>query len=235
VNRSLFLALAGAALVPRGVPVLMYHAVNDSNPRSIIARNLTLPSARFEAQLRYLARRRIPTLTAGELVSALERGEHPGGVVLTFDDGYADAATVVLPLLQRYRARATFFINSGSVGRPNHVTWAQLRTMRAAGMEIGAHGVRHLDLTTLDRTGQLYEAGHCLEKLAQYTGARPVTYAYASGAYNATTLEVMRTLGLRSGWTERFGAVHDVRNPYEMPRLRVSRDTELEGFAALVA
>lgn len=235
MNRGRFLALAGAALVPRGVPVLMYHAVNDTNPHHVISRSLTLPTARFEAQLHYLARHRIPTLTAGELVSALERGEHPAGVVLTFDDGYADAATVVLPLLQRYRARATFFINSSSVGRPNHVTWEQLRALRVAGMELGAHGARHLDLTTLDRAGQLYEAGHCLERLAHYAGVRPESYAYASGAYNRTTLDVMRTLGVRSAWTERYGTVHDARDPYEMPRLRVSRDTELGGFAALVA
>ncbi|MBV8355314.1 MAG: polysaccharide deacetylase family protein [Candidatus Eremiobacteraeota bacterium] len=226
---------AQAAAADTGVPVLMYHAVNDTTPRDPVGLDLTLPSAKFERQLQYLGRHRIPTLTAAELVAALEKGGTPRGVVLTFDDGYADAATVVTPLLQRYGARATFFVNSGSVGSRNHVTWAQLREMIRAGMEIGAHGVHHVDLSTLDRAQQMHEAGICIEKIANYAGRRPVSYAYPSGAYDATTLDVMGALGLRSAWTERYGDVHDLRRRYELPRLRISRDGTPAHFAALVA
>lgn len=222
-----------AAASTAGVPVLMYHAVNDGKPHSRIGLALTVSSKAFDEQLRYLERRRIPTLTAGELVDALGHGRHPRGVVLTFDDGYADAAAVIVPLLIRHHARATFFINSGSVGSPNHVSWAQLREMRRAGMEIGAHGAHHLDLSSLDRAGQMREAGLCVEKIQRYVGARPVTYAYASGKFNATTFEVMRALGIRSAWTELYGSVHDLRQPYKMPRYRILRDDGLASFEAV--
>lgn len=230
---ALFVLASPAAANAAGVPVLMYHAVNDTTPRNRIALALTLSSKSFEEQLRYLERRRIPTLTAGELVDEIARGRHPRGVVLTFDDGYADAATVIVPLLLRYHARATFFVNSGSVGTPNHVTWKQLREMGRAGMEIGAHGAHHLDLTTLDRAGQMREAGLCVEKLERYTGVRPVSYAYASGRFNATTFEVMRALRMRSAWTELYGSVHDLRRPYKMPRYRILRDDGLASFEAV--
>lgn len=225
-------ALTGA----RGVPVFMYHHINDAIPSSRIALGLTLPTASFEAQLRYLATNKIATLTAGELVDALARGHVPErAAVLTFDDGYADAARIVGPLLSRYGARATFFVNAGTIGLRNHVNWRDLRALRAAGNEVGAHGMYHLDLTTLDRSGQMHEAGDCVARIERFLGARPVSYAYASGAYNATTLDVMRAIGIHSAWTERYAWADNLRRPYQMPRLRVARDTSLDGFASLVS
>lgn len=218
-----------------GVPVFMYHHVNNTIPSSALALALTLPTPSFEAQLRYLARNKIATLTAGELFDALSRGEHPQRtVVLTFDDGYEDGATVVGPLLAKYGARATFFVNAGTIGYRGHQSWREMRALRAAGCEIGAHGMHHLDLTTLDRSEQMHEAGDCVARIQRFIGFRPVSYAYASGAYNNTTLDVMREIGIHSAWTEIVGRALDVRKPYEMPRLRITRDMTVDGFAALV-
>jgi len=237
VNRAGAIATLGALVLPAtsAVPVLMYHTVNETVPHNPVALSLTLPTQRFADQLRYLAAHRIATLTAGGLVEALAREERPRGVVLTFDDGYADMARTVAPLLARYRMRATFFVNSGSIGTHNHLTWRELRALHAAGNEIGAHGAHHLDLTTLDRAGQVREIGGCIAKLEQYARVRPVSYCYASGEYNATTLALLPTFGIRSAWTERNGRVHDLSRPYELPRLRIARETTLEQFAALVS
>jgi peptidoglycan/xylan/chitin deacetylase (PgdA/CDA1 family) len=237
ISSGLIAAWAPAAGAARsGVPVFMYHHVNDTVPKAALALALTFPTEQFERQLRYLAAHKIGTMTAGELVDALSRGHRPERVaVLTFDDGYADEATVVTPLLARYGAHATFFVNAGTIGLRNHVTWRDLRAMRSAGNEIGAHGMYHLDLSTLDRAQQMHEAGDCVARIERFIGFRPVSYAYASGAYNAVTLSVLRSIGIRSAWTEHSGYVHDARDPYEMPRLRISRDTPLQGFASLVS
>jgi peptidoglycan/xylan/chitin deacetylase (PgdA/CDA1 family) len=242
MNRARALATIAAVSVARpaiaasGVPVFMYHHVNDTEPENAIARGLTVPTQQFAAQLRLLVERRIQTITAAELVDALRAGSVPQNVaVLTFDDGYADAATVIAPLLRLNAARATFFVNGGTIGLRNHVTWRDLRTMRAAGNEIGAHGEHHLDLTTLDRNGQLQEAGDCVERIARYTGFRPVSYAYASGAYDATTRSVMQQIGIQSAWTEHTGRVRDLARPFEMPRLRVARGTTPAEFSAMLA
>jgi peptidoglycan/xylan/chitin deacetylase (PgdA/CDA1 family) len=47
--------------------------------------------------------------------------------VLTFDDGYVDTATQVLPLLERARVPATVFVTPGSPGRP--FWWDELTQM----------------------------------------------------------------------------------------------------------
>jgi peptidoglycan/xylan/chitin deacetylase (PgdA/CDA1 family) len=231
---ELVVARASSAAEWRGVPVLMYHKVDAVVPRDPVGRDLTVEPRSFEAQLRYLREHRIPTLTAAELTDALARGERPNGVVLTFDDGYADAATTALPLLRKYGARGTFYISSGFIGTPRHLTWGQIRALRAAGMEVACHGTEHLDLSTLDRAGQMQEAGHCVTSFARYLGGfRPATYAYPAGKYDATTLAIMKELGFRAAFTERPGTVTSLARPWELPRRRVRHDDDLEAFAAL--
>jgi peptidoglycan/xylan/chitin deacetylase (PgdA/CDA1 family) len=227
---------APAATAPwAGVPVLMYHKVDATVPRDAVGRDLTVAPERFAAQLRWLRAHRIRTLTAAELVHALARGERPQhAVVLTFDDGYADAVTSVLPILRANGARATFFVSSGFIGTPRHLSWPQMRQLRAAGNELACHGTFHLDLSKLNRAGQEREARHCLATFARYLGGfRPTTYAYPAGGYDETTLSVMRALALRAAFTEHPGIVRDLAHPFVLPRRRVRRDDDLDGFAAL--
>ena len=217
------------------MPVLMYHLVDAVVPTDPVGHDLTVEPAAFEAQLRFLRAHHIRTLTASDLVAALARGEHPrDAVVLTFDDGYADAATTAFPLLRKYGARGTFYISSGFVGTPRHITWRQMRAMHRAGMELACHGTDHLDLSTLDRAGQLREAAGCTRRFAKWLGAPASdTYAYPAGKYDATTFAIMRELKMRGAFTEHPGIVTSLANPYALPRRRVRHDDDLARFAAI--
>jgi peptidoglycan/xylan/chitin deacetylase (PgdA/CDA1 family) len=222
-----------AAPSPPGVPVLMYHKVDAHTPPGPIGRSLTLEPAAFEAQLDWLRKHAIRTLTMNELADALKRGEHPrNAVVLTFDDGYNDAADVVTPLLRKYGAHASFYVSAGFIGDGRHASWAKLRMMHAAGMEIGCHGTRHLDLSRVGRAGATHEVTHCVDALAHYV-ARPTTYAYPAGRWNATTLALMRQMGMKAALTERPGVVTSLAAPYTLPRRRIDRTAGLASFAAL--
>jgi peptidoglycan/xylan/chitin deacetylase (PgdA/CDA1 family) len=218
-----------------GVPVLMYHKVDAVVPRDLVGRDLTVEPAAFALQLQWLRENGIRTLTAAALVEALRRGEQPRhAVVLTFDDGYADAATTALPLLRAHGATATFYISSGFIGTPRHLSWNQVRELRDAGMEIACHGTYHLDLSTLDRAGQRREAQHCVETFRRYLGEfRPATYAYPAGKYDATTFAILKALGVRAAFTENPGVVRSLAAPYELPRRRVRHDDTLANFAAV--
>jgi peptidoglycan/xylan/chitin deacetylase (PgdA/CDA1 family) len=216
-----------------GVPVLMYHRVAPDVPSDAVGRSLTIDPKVFDAQLTWLQAHGIRTLTMDELIAMLARNEHPQhAVVLTFDDGYVDAATYATPLLQKHGLRGSFYVSAGFIGDGRHASWKQLRSMRAAGMEIGCHGTEHLDLSTLDRAGAEGEIGHCEQRLSHYLG-RPTTYAYAAGKWNDTTIAVLREHGFAAALTERPGLVHDLAQPFELPRRRVDRSDDLTAFAAL--
>jgi peptidoglycan/xylan/chitin deacetylase (PgdA/CDA1 family) len=228
-------ALGGANAAPwAGVPVLMYHKVDPNTPKDAVGRDLTLDPAAFEAQLAWLRDHRIRTITTAELVASLARGEHPRDVVvLTFDDGYADAATYVTPLLRKYGMRASFYVSAGFVGDGRHASWRELRAMRDAGMEVACHGTRHLDLTTLDRAAEQAEIGTCVEHVRTYLGVRPRTYVYAAGKWNAAAREILAHDGVKAALTEEPGVVRSLADPFELPRRRIHRDDGLTTFAAL--
>ncbi len=227
------LVIAAAPALADGVPVLMYHRVDPQTPADAVGRSLTLEPAAFEAQLAWLRDHHVTTMTMDELARALERGEHPQhAVVLTFDDGYTDAATVVTPLLARYGARASFYVSAGFLGDGRHLTWMQLRAMRAAGMEIGCHGTHHLDLAAISPAEARSEIGHCVDTLTRYL-AHPTTYAYAAGKYNATAIAILRGAGISAALTEHPGIVDSLADRYTLPRRRVDRDDGLATFATL--
>jgi peptidoglycan/xylan/chitin deacetylase (PgdA/CDA1 family) len=225
---------AAAAPAPfAGIPVLMYHKVDPNVPRDATGRSLTLDPAVFAAQLAWLRAHHIRTLTMSQAADALAAGRPPrAAVVLTFDDGYRDASEVVLPILRAYGARASFYISAAFVGDARHASWSQLRAMRAAGMEIGCHGTRHLDLAKLAPAAARREIGTCVAAVGRYV-ARPTTYAYAAGRWNEQTPGLVRAAGLRVALTEVPGVVRSLASPYTLPRRRVGRGTGLAGFAAL--
>jgi peptidoglycan/xylan/chitin deacetylase (PgdA/CDA1 family) len=139
----------------------------------------------------------------------------------------------VTPLLKKYGDRASFYISAGFVGDGRHVSWAQLRMMRAAGMEIGCHGTFHRDLTTLTPREASYEINHCETALEHYVG-RPTTYAYPAGQWNPSVAQMVRAARFEGALTEIPGTVTTLARAYQLPRRRVDRSYDLETFAALV-
>lgn len=225
-----------AANEPASVPVFAYHRVDETIPKDPIGNELTVTPAQLEEELRYLQARGVRTLTASELVERLARGEPTDhAAVLTFDDGYLDAWTQALPLLRKYGAKATFYVIKDTIGTPNHLTWADIRDLQRAGMEIGAHGTDHLDLSRMKPDEQTTQVQRCLDAIERYTGVRPKTYAYPSGQYNAATLAIMKAAGLEAAFTMRYGLVHSLGKPYQMPRVRINRSTAQTTFETALA
>jgi peptidoglycan/xylan/chitin deacetylase (PgdA/CDA1 family) len=64
-----------------------------------------------------------------------------GRIALTFDDGPSECTSEVLTVLERHRAKATFFMLGSEV--ETHVEIAL--SVRDAGHEIGLHSMTHLD------------------------------------------------------------------------------------------
>ena len=103
--------------------ILGYHRVQDleNDPWS-----MCVSPRNFEQHLDVLRRTAQP-LGLRQLAESHRRGKVPDrGVVLTFDDGYADNLTMAVPLLERYEAPATMFITTGQIGARNEFWWDEL-------------------------------------------------------------------------------------------------------------
>jgi peptidoglycan/xylan/chitin deacetylase (PgdA/CDA1 family) len=101
--------------------------------------------------------------------------------------GYTDA-------LQPAGVAATYYINSGTIGTSNKLSWSEVSSLAAAGDDIGGKTVDGLNLTTLSAAQQLSEI--CTDRqniLAQ--GVTPLTFAYPSGASNAAVQADVQACG----------------------------------------
>jgi peptidoglycan/xylan/chitin deacetylase (PgdA/CDA1 family) len=88
----------------------------------------TLPVAEFDRQMQHLVVH-YDLMRLDEAVAYLsgEGTVHRRGVVVTFDDGYADNFRYAMPVLLRYNVPATFFIATEYVNDRRLFWWDQLR------------------------------------------------------------------------------------------------------------
>src|SRR5437763_3129866 len=178
------LLLAACAACGQGVPILMYHSVAPEGDA------LAVTPAELDAQLDFLHSGGFNTVTLHELLDAQDGlGKLPRRpIVLTFDDGYVDAATEVLPRLVQRGQKATFFIISGFCAaeagtritqwHKQFLTWPEVTALKDAGMEIGSHTVTHRKLSPLPRDDLRAEVGQSRAALQRYLGMRIEFFAY---------------------------------------------------------
>lgn len=144
---------------------LAYHSVSEGGPPF-----LSVGPDLFERQLAEL--RRLGYRSGGHRdLHALVTGGRLDAprVFLTFDDGFADNATVALPLLRQYGMHALLYplaplLDGGSAlawpeveeRRQRHpatfrsMDWPALEAMVEAGTEVGSHTCSHPHLDSLD-------------------------------------------------------------------------------------
>ncbi len=125
--------------------------------------------------------------------------------VITFDDGTSDHVELVLPLLQRYRCPAIFFVPTAKLNRPGQLTAGQLRDLAAAGQVVGSHGHEHRRLDRL-RDGDIRaQLGASRRILADRLGVEPECFAPPGGYMDERVRAIALETGLRVIRTLRWG------------------------------
>lgn len=219
------------------VPILMYHYIGELPPKpDSIRKGLTVSQSNFEAQMRLLAQRGYSTISLEDLTKALKTGQKLPSkpVLLTFDDGYEDNFRAAYPVLKQNRFTGTFFIITDFVGRPGYMTWDQLRMLSAESMEIGSHTRSHPDLSTASQKVATEQIRGSKEILEKQLGKGIVSFCYPAGKYTAATVSLLQESGYQAAVTTKNGSSHQSSKLLELTRLRVSGDTSLASFAALL-
>jgi peptidoglycan/xylan/chitin deacetylase (PgdA/CDA1 family) len=106
----------------------------------------------------------------------------------------------------------------------------ECRVLDRAGVEIGAHTVNHLILSSLDDTQQRLEIEGSLRDLESWLGHSVPSFAYPYGRtwdYNEQTLKILADLGFRSAITAMPGLNSSSTPLYELRRIAVNDDSDL--------
>jgi peptidoglycan/xylan/chitin deacetylase (PgdA/CDA1 family) len=223
------------------VPILMYHYISDPPPGSDRYRQaLSVTPANFEAQMSYLQQAGYHAIALYDVYDYLMQGkplpEKP--IVLTFDDGYVDAISNAMPILQKHGFVGTFFVLTGPAdrgGAGGYLTWDHIMTMNAAGMDIELHSREHYDLRRRSNDFLVHQIAGGKESIEAHIN-RPVRwFAYPSGRYDAAVIRVLKSAGFWGAVTTAYGRTHTASAFFELPRVRISGSYTLETFKKLVA
>lgn len=131
------------------IPILMLHTVNnqpDLNPLG----KLSISSKGLDSYLKVFKKWKYQMISMDDLINKNYDENNPF-VVLTFDDGFKDNLTVALPVLKKYDARATIFVNpaylsleSDSKSDWGFMTWDEVKQAKESGVfDIQAHTMTH--------------------------------------------------------------------------------------------
>lgn len=221
------------------VPILMYHYVSELPSDADNYRiELTISPALFREHLAYLRAAGYQTISLKALYNALQYGaplpERP--IVLTFDDGYVDHYTNVLPALLDFGYMGTFFVitERADAGNPAHLSWRQIQEMAAAGMEMQSHSRTHPDLRERSHDFLVYELLGSVESLEAHTDQPVRVFSYPSGRYDEDTLSVVEQSPIQIAVTTQSGAYHTTSSLLELKRLRVTPRMGRDGLMQLL-
>lgn len=207
----------------------MYHSVGDCSDDPY---RITVTPGRLDLQLGLLRRRGLRGVSMADLIAARARGEGRGLIGLTFDDGYADFVEHALPVLRRHGCGATLFVLPGRLDGEN--AWDPLgprkpllgkQGIRVAaateGIEIGSHGLTHVDLTTADDAVLRAEVAESRAALAELIGADIDGFCYPYGTVDQRAVDAVRAAGYRYACAIDPGPL---TGPFALPRVHVGQN-----------
>ena len=205
----------------RAVPILTYHSIDRS--QSVISAS---PKT-FDSHVCYMIEHGYKNYRLLEIVECLITGNvlPNRAFVITFDDGYKNNLDEALPVLTKYRCTATIFITTAYVGKANAwpdqhqsipklpmMTWEEIRTIRNAGIDIGAHSVNHPYLPHLQTEPDIRnEIVDSQKQLADQLGENIPLFSYPYGQYDARSRSIVTEFfdGAISNWPDLVTAQSD--------------------------
>jgi len=205
--------------------ILTYHSVSDPTDDPY---GITVSADRLDEQLTWLGRRGLRGVGVAALLRARASGKRDL-VGLTFDDGYADFLDEALPVLLAHGCTATVFVLPGRPGGSNDwdplgprrplLTEEGVRTVAAAGMEVGSHGMLHRDLTALSDEELRQETHGSRNALRRLLRRTPSGFCYPYGTADRRVVESVRQAGYAYGCALVPGPLP---GPLALPRTHVS-------------
>jgi peptidoglycan/xylan/chitin deacetylase (PgdA/CDA1 family) len=164
--------------------VLYFHHVGPKLP------HYTSISVRQFAYVLELLEQYCDVLPASVLVDSRPTPTYDPSVVLSFDDGYAETLSSVIPLLSERGLTAAFFVVTSEIGkelshtsldvRQRRAAWTELRAVSAMGHVIGSHGHYHEPLTEITHRTRA-ELAHSQQILSAQLGCRYDLLAFPYG------------------------------------------------------
>jgi len=166
-------------------------------------------------------------------------------ILLTFDDGYKTWIDTVAPILEKYKLKGLFFINSGLLNCASDqplvdtfmenqlritpkkaLSWNGMGILIAGGHTIGGHSITHPNLTELDEIQLEREVGGDKRNIESHGSNKLHDFAYPFGTssyYNTNVRKSVKKVGYSHIYTAVPGFLRLDFPRHEIPRMLLER------------
>lgn len=214
---------------------LVYHRFGDARYPST-----NTSETAFEQHLKYLSDEGFKSYTVSELLNdTSDLGTNKKKVLITVDDGFASFIENGMPLLEKYKMKATLYVNTESVEWSDYLSWQQLKELKAKGIEIGSHSHEHKYFVNVpeDKRVDVFEEDLLKAEslFEEHLGFIPKTYVYPYGEFSSGMVEVLRKHDYQIAFAQNSGVMSNRSHPLAVPRFPVAGNhVEMEQFRSKV-
>lgn len=227
---------------------LLYHHILPQADKDLYGWNgnhSVISLENFKGQMDYLYKKGYYTAKLGE-VELFLKGEYKlpkKTVVITFDDGYLSNTELAYDVLRERNFVATLFTIGDSIEREREDFNPSI-SQRIYIPEID----RYRDVFDFQcHTYNMHDIVDGVPKLLGYSDEdirkdllknreifKPMAIAYPFGRYDERSLEIIKDLDYRLGFTVKPGRITRETDAFRIPRYVISPDTSMERFKSLV-
>lgn len=224
------------------IPILMYHKIPDvpiDSPNKIF-----VTKEKFEKHLKFFKFRGLIPITFKDYIDFRE-GKRPikdfpkKPIILTFDDGYTDNYTNLLPLMEKYDYKGVIYFlgdfdvthNFWDADKGDHrdeiMNKAQKKIFVEKGWEIGSHTLTHRHLTEISENEIFSEISVAKNNLEKELNIRIISFAYPYGDLNERVKEQVRKSGHLMGIATDSGGMTIEDDLFQVFRTNIFPDESL--------
>ena len=217
----------------RGLPVLMYHFFYDEQAGETGKDANFMEVHAFEEQIKYLSENNYYVPTWDEVLGYIQgkNGLPLKSVVITIDDGDESLYKHAVPVLNKYNFKATSFLITSRYGGP-------VDTANYPNIDFQSHS-NNMHEAGSDGKGAFltisYEQG-CkdLESCRKVIPNNCIVFCYPFGHFNDNCKKMLKDCNYTLAFTTQGGRVFPGDDPYELPRVRMSKGDTLNAFISKI-
>lgn len=210
-----------------------------SAPSSDAEATYYLSPQRFRRIMRWFITTGYKTATTGQWLSEKLPKKR---ILLTFDDGYDDLFTHLLPLVVEHHLTPVIFLVAERIGATNLwdqlsglrarnlLTLPQIREMQKYGVEFGSHTLTHPFLPEIPDEQLCCEVAESKRRLEDALGAEVTSFAYPYGGVDRRVRSAVAEAGYKLAFTTLPGP-NWWNDPLCQRRAEVNERTSLLDFA----
>ena len=208
----------------------MYHmiGVDKDDPSN----QAVLSEEHFRQQMKFLKDNDFHPITMEQLYEYMVHNKpvpvRP--VVLTFDDGYPDTYSIVMPVMKEYGFASTVFVPTYDTDQGTRLNWQQVKEMKASGMTIASHGHHHERLNEMKGQTLASELQTSQDELKQQLGITNEFFCYPYGGDNAAAEAALKKFGIKLAFTMNPGWAKYGDNPYAVKRIWIGNEVDIDNF-----